>query len=106
MNEPEPAIKWLNYTAENGYPNLTWFERDPNLDKLRKDPRFIEFLEKVRPRFERLKALSQTDITPVSNSVQSGLAVYRVVIFSSSSVRARRGFSQREDHCAENPSTD
>jgi adenylate cyclase len=63
MDEPEPAMKWLNYTAENGYPNLTWFERDPNLDKLRKDPRFIEFLEKLRPRFERLKALSQTDIT-------------------------------------------
>jgi TolB-like protein/class 3 adenylate cyclase/Flp pilus assembly protein TadD len=63
MDEPEPAMKWLNYTAENGYPNLTWFERDPNLDKLRKDPRFIEFLDMLRPRFERLKALSQTDIT-------------------------------------------
>jgi TolB-like protein len=63
MDEPEPAMKWLNYTAENGYPNLTWFERDPNLDKLRQDPRFIEFLDMLRPRFERLKALSQTDIT-------------------------------------------
>jgi len=62
MDEPEPAMKWLNYTAENGYPNLTWFERDPNLDKLRKDPRFIEFLEKLRPRFERLKALANTPI--------------------------------------------
>jgi TolB-like protein/class 3 adenylate cyclase len=63
MNEPDSAMKWLNYTAENGYPNLTWFERDPNLDKLRKNPGFIEFLEKLRPRFERLKALAQTDIT-------------------------------------------
>jgi TolB-like protein/class 3 adenylate cyclase len=62
MDEPEPAMKWLNYTAENGYPNLTWFERDPNLDKLRNDPRFIEFLEKLRPRFDRLKALAQTPI--------------------------------------------
>ena len=62
MDEPEPAMKWLNYTAENGYPNLTWFKRDPNLDKLRKDSRFIEFLEKLRPRFERLKALAQTPI--------------------------------------------
>jgi hypothetical protein len=60
MDEPELAMKWLNYTAENGYPNLTWFERDPNLDKLRKDPRFIEFLEKLRPRFERFKALAHT----------------------------------------------
>ena len=62
MDEPELAMKWLNYTAENGYPNLTWFERDPNLDKLRKDPRFIEFLEKLRPRFERFKALANTPI--------------------------------------------
>jgi TolB-like protein/class 3 adenylate cyclase len=63
MDEPDLAMKWLNYTAENGYPNLTWFERDPNLDKLRKDPRFIEFLEKLSPRFERLKVLAQTPIT-------------------------------------------
>ena len=62
MDEPDLAMKWLNFTAENGYPNLTWFERDPNLDKLRKDPRFIEFLEKLRPRFERLKALAHTPI--------------------------------------------
>jgi adenylate cyclase len=63
MDEPDLAMKWLNYTAENGYPDLTWFERDPNLDKLRKDPRFIEFLEKLRPRFERLKALAQTPMS-------------------------------------------
>jgi len=63
MDEPELAMKWLNYTAENGYPNLTWFERDPNLDKLRKDPRFIEFLEKLKPRFERFKALAHTPIS-------------------------------------------
>src|SRR5438874_9615612 len=63
MDEPDLAMKWLNYTAENGYPNLTWFERDPNLDKLRKDQRFIEFLAKLRPRFERLKTLANTPIT-------------------------------------------
>jgi hypothetical protein len=66
MNEPEPAMKWLKYTAENGYPNLPWFERDPNLNNLRKDPRFIEFLEQLRPRFERLKVLAENN-TPASN---------------------------------------
>jgi hypothetical protein len=49
--------------AENGYPNLTWFERDPNLNKLRKDSRFIEFLKKLKPRFQRLKALAQSSIS-------------------------------------------
>ncbi|HEY4282496.1 MAG TPA: adenylate/guanylate cyclase domain-containing protein [Chthoniobacterales bacterium] len=58
MNEHELAMKWLTYTAENGYPNLTWFERDPNLDNIRKNPQFIDFLQKLRPRFERLKALA------------------------------------------------
>jgi hypothetical protein len=29
MDEPDEAIKWLNYTAENGYPNLTWFDAIP-----------------------------------------------------------------------------
>jgi Flp pilus assembly protein TadD len=62
MDEPELAMKWLDYTAENGYPNLTWFERDPNLDKLRKDPRFIQFLDNLRPHFDRLKALAETPI--------------------------------------------
>jgi TolB-like protein/class 3 adenylate cyclase len=64
MDEPELAMKWLNYTAENGYPNLTWFERDPNLDKLRKDPRFIQFIAKLRPQFARLKALAAAPVIP------------------------------------------
>ena len=64
MDEPDQAMKWLNYTAENGYPNLTWFERDPNLDKLRKNPRFIEFLNKLRPQFDRFKALAAAPSTP------------------------------------------
>jgi hypothetical protein len=58
MDEPDPAMKWLNYTAENGYPNLTWFQRDPNLDKLRKEERFIAFLERLRPGLERFKSLA------------------------------------------------
>ena len=63
LGEIELAMKWLIYTAENGYPNLPWFERDPTFDNLREEPRFIEFLEKLRPRFERLRALAQTPIT-------------------------------------------
>ena len=62
MDEPDSALKWLAYTAENGYPNLTWFERDPYLEKLRNDPRFIEFLDKMKPRFERFKALATAPV--------------------------------------------
>ncbi len=58
MNESAPAMKWLTYTAENGYPNVSWFERDPNLDHLRRDPRFTAFLQSLKPRFEHLKAIA------------------------------------------------
>jgi TolB-like protein/class 3 adenylate cyclase len=58
LNEPDSAMKWLTYTAENGYPNLAWFQRDPNLETLRKDPRFAELIQKMKPRFERLKTLA------------------------------------------------
>jgi TolB-like protein/class 3 adenylate cyclase/Flp pilus assembly protein TadD len=64
MDEPAEAMKWLEYTAENGYPNRTLFERDPDLDRLRKDPRFIQFLDKLRPRFERLKAAAASPDFP------------------------------------------
>jgi adenylate cyclase len=63
LGEIELAMKWLIYTSENGYPNLPWFERDPTFDNLREEPRFIKFLEKLRPRFEGLKALAQTPIS-------------------------------------------
>jgi len=61
------ARKWCSTRDRtcfvHGYRRLlTWFERDPSLDKLRKDSRFIEVLDKLRPRFERLKTLAQTGI--------------------------------------------
>ena len=56
MNQPEPALKWLQVTAEEGFPNYPLFEGDANLDNLRKDPRFISFMEKLRQQWEGHKA--------------------------------------------------
>jgi tetratricopeptide (TPR) repeat protein len=36
MNQPEPAMKWLLVTADEGFPCYPLFERDTNLDNLRK----------------------------------------------------------------------
>jgi hypothetical protein len=44
MNEPEQAMKWLQVTADEGFPNYPLFEGDTQLDNLRKDPRFIAFM--------------------------------------------------------------
>src|SRR6201999_4024179 len=58
LHENADALKWLKFAAENGFPNLTWFERDPALDSLRKDPGYAALINEMRPRFEKLKALA------------------------------------------------
>ena len=48
MNEREQAIKWLDVTADDGFPCYPLFEKDANLDNLRQDARFVRFLAKQR----------------------------------------------------------
>jgi tetratricopeptide (TPR) repeat protein len=55
LNNPDEAVKWLADAAENGFPNYTYFENDPNLNNIRKHPRFIEFMRTLRPQWERYK---------------------------------------------------
>ena len=52
LNKPEPAIKWLEAAAEDGFPCYPLFERDTNLDNLRQDARFVAFLAKLRLQWE------------------------------------------------------
>jgi len=56
MHQPEPAMKWLQVTAEEGFPNYPLFEGDANLDNLRKDPRFISFMANQKQQWERFNA--------------------------------------------------
>jgi tetratricopeptide (TPR) repeat protein len=56
MNQPEPAMKWLQVTAEEGFPNYPLFEGDANLDNLRKDPRFIAFMANQKQQWEHYNA--------------------------------------------------
>ena len=57
MKKPEPAIKWLEAAAEDGFPCYPLFERDPNLDNLRQDTRFVSFLAKQRQQWEYYKTI-------------------------------------------------
>jgi eukaryotic-like serine/threonine-protein kinase len=52
MNEAEPAIKWLQEAADDGFPCYPMFESDPYLDNLRKDPRFIALMAKLKEQWE------------------------------------------------------
>ena len=56
MKKAEPAFKWLQAAADDGFPCYPLFERDPNLDSLRKDPRFITFMDNLKKQWEHYKA--------------------------------------------------
>jgi len=57
MNKPEPAIKWLEVAAEDGFPCYPLFENDSNLDNLRQDSRFTAFLQKQKQQWEYYKTI-------------------------------------------------
>lgn len=57
MNKPGPAMKWLQLAADDGFPCYPLFERDPNLDHLRQDRRFITFMAKLKEQWEHYKAM-------------------------------------------------
>ena len=56
MGKVEPAIKWLQAAAEDGFPCYSLFEYDPYLDNLRKDPRFVALIAKLKEQWEPYQA--------------------------------------------------
>jgi tetratricopeptide (TPR) repeat protein len=56
MRQPEPAMKWLQVTADEGFPCYPLFEGDANLDNLRKDASFVSFMSGVKQRWEHYDA--------------------------------------------------
>jgi len=57
MNKADQALKWLDATAEDGFPCYPLFANDPNLNNIRQDPRFAEFLSKSKQKWEYYKTL-------------------------------------------------
>jgi tetratricopeptide (TPR) repeat protein len=55
MNKPEQAIQGLKLAAEDGFPCYPLFATDPNLNNIRQDPRFVEFIAKLGEQWERYK---------------------------------------------------
>ena len=55
INNYEKAVSWLDNAAEGGFPNYSYFERDPNLDQLRKHPAFSAFMKRLRAQWERFR---------------------------------------------------
>jgi serine/threonine protein kinase/lipopolysaccharide biosynthesis regulator YciM len=57
MNKPDEAMKWLHEAADDGFPCYPYFEIDHQLDNLRKDPRFIEFMKKGKAEMAHFRSL-------------------------------------------------
>jgi tetratricopeptide (TPR) repeat protein len=55
MRKPESALKWLANAADDGFPCYPLFGRDPNLQSLRQDARFVALLERLRQQGERYR---------------------------------------------------
>lgn len=58
MNRPEDAVYWLEDASNGGFPNLTYFVNDPNLEAIRDHSRFVEFIAKLQPQWRRFKGLA------------------------------------------------
>jgi tetratricopeptide (TPR) repeat protein len=52
LGDAETSMQWLRTAADTGFPGLPFFERDPLLEALRRDPGFSVLLEYVRTRRE------------------------------------------------------
>lgn len=51
----DEAVKWLHETLDTGMPIYPLFKTDSHLDRIRKHPKFVEFLEKSKIVWEQLK---------------------------------------------------
>jgi len=56
MNKPDQSLRYLRMAAEDGFPCYPLFEKDPNLNNLRHDPRFAQFMNDLRIQWEHYKA--------------------------------------------------
>ena len=48
LGQPEQAAAWLAKAVETGFPCYPWFQRDPLLDPVRRDPRVNRVLTQLR----------------------------------------------------------
>ena len=57
LGDGSGAVKWLERAADTGFPCYPWFERDPLLNPVRANPRFVALLARLRTADEAARRL-------------------------------------------------
>ncbi|MGH2436246.1 MAG: tetratricopeptide repeat protein, partial [bacterium] len=55
LDDPATALRWLAQAAATGFPCYPWYERDPLLNPIRDDSRFILFMRELRRSWENAR---------------------------------------------------
>jgi tetratricopeptide (TPR) repeat protein len=50
LAEPSKAVEWLEKAVRNGDERVEWFQRDPSLANIRRDPRFQRIIDSIEER--------------------------------------------------------
>jgi TolB-like protein/DNA-binding winged helix-turn-helix (wHTH) protein/tetratricopeptide (TPR) repeat protein len=56
MHQPEEAVSWLSDAVATGLPCYPCFDHGRALDPIRQDPRFIAFMQKLKPQWDYYQA--------------------------------------------------
>ncbi len=57
LGRRDEAIEWLLTTVRTGWPCYPYFASDPNLDRIRRDPRYQRFIADLRVEWEHYRAI-------------------------------------------------
>lgn len=69
LRDAPTALRWLSQAAATGFPCYPWYERDPLLNPIRHDPRFIRFVHGLRRSWEDARAKCGNESrTPIRRS--------------------------------------
>jgi DNA-binding winged helix-turn-helix (wHTH) protein/TolB-like protein/tetratricopeptide (TPR) repeat protein len=48
LGDASASLTWLQRAADTGFPCYPWFDRDPMLDRIRSEPGFVRFMDRLR----------------------------------------------------------
>ena len=63
LGKPDKAVTWLRSSVDDGFPCYPWFEADPLLEPIRRDPGYQKLMTELRDHFETARSRYQPSTT-------------------------------------------